>query len=471
MKKAFICIILTALLVLTGCNTKATSVLGANINENGELIITYSDGSEQNLGKVVGQDGKDGVDGKDGADGKDGTNGKDGVDGKDGTNGKDGVDGKDGTNGKDGKNGVDGKDGKDGKDGIDGIADSTIPSAVSKALKSAVSVWCPLVNRGSGTSTMQSTGAGVIYSIDKESGDAFIVTNYHVVYNSNREYEIGICENIKVYLYGDQSNLGEISATFIGGSVNNDIAVLKITDSDVLKNSDAIAADIANSDNVSVGEHAIAIGNPEGEGISATVGVISVDSEYLDIERSDGQSEVSIRVIRMDTPVNHGNSGGGLFNDQGKLIGIVNAKRTETGVDDFGYAIPSTTVVALVENILDNCYNTDKTAVRKAMLGVTVSSTNFRAEYNDETGHVTLKEDIIVVETSAGGLAHGTLMADDIILSAQVGTRYMEFSRQYQLLNLLLYARSGDTVYVTVLRGDQTITFDFTITENNLVEY
>ena len=133
------------------------SVSKTEINTNGELIITLSDGTVINLGNVTGTDGKNGVDGKDGTNGKDGTDGKNGMDGKDGINGKDGVDGNDGkdgisvskteinangelvitlsdgtvtnlgnvtgTNGKDGadgKNGMDGKDGTNGKDGVDG---------------------------------------------------------------------------------------------------------------------------------------------------------------------------------------------------------------------------------------------------------------------------------------------------------------------------------------------------------------
>jgi len=124
------------------------SVIGANINGEKELVLTFSDGTEKNLGVVVGADGKDGADGQDGADGKDGINGTNGADGKDGEKGEDGTDGKDGVGisgaaiesnnhlvltlsngdtidvgvvvGADGKNGVDGEDGKDGADGEDG---------------------------------------------------------------------------------------------------------------------------------------------------------------------------------------------------------------------------------------------------------------------------------------------------------------------------------------------------------------
>ena len=98
---SLVCLFIVLMLSLTSCYViQLGGVKSAQINENGELILEYSNGREQNIGAVAGQDGKDGADGKDG---KDGTNGKDGVDGKDGTNGTNGVDGKDGANGTDGQ--------------------------------------------------------------------------------------------------------------------------------------------------------------------------------------------------------------------------------------------------------------------------------------------------------------------------------------------------------------------------------
>lgn len=108
---------LLALTLLTGCGTTRQSIDHTYINDNGELVVVYNDGTEDNLGVVKGQDGRDGKDGQDGKDGKDGVDGKDGLNGQDGRDGKDGIDGKDGKDGKDGVNGQDGRDGQDGQDG------------------------------------------------------------------------------------------------------------------------------------------------------------------------------------------------------------------------------------------------------------------------------------------------------------------------------------------------------------------
>ena len=126
-----------------------SGILSVDINESGELIVTYTDGSQENLGKIVGSDGKDGVDGKDGIDG---------VDGKDGADGKDGVDGKDGTNGSQGAPGRDGKDGADGKDGtlvIQGES-ASISAAAALAIRSTVCIVSKY------TSSDLEAGSGII---------------------------------------------------------------------------------------------------------------------------------------------------------------------------------------------------------------------------------------------------------------------------------------------------------------------
>lgn len=128
MKKwlALLLVFIMLLSVLTGCAQKSTTVLepvmeapnsivDAQIDEHGDLILYMTDGTTIAAGHVRGEDGEDGSDGVDGVDGKDGHNGIDGKDGRDGIDGKDGVDGKDGI---DGINGADGADGKDGADGV-----------------------------------------------------------------------------------------------------------------------------------------------------------------------------------------------------------------------------------------------------------------------------------------------------------------------------------------------------------------
>ena len=228
-------------------------------------------------------------------------------------------------------------------------------SDVTKGLLSSVSVVA-------GPSMMASVGSGIIYSIDKDKGDAIILTNYHVIYNDYAsDGETEYYNEIKVYLYGSEVSANSqtaaqemgIPAEFIGGSKQYDIAVLKIRESELIKKSIARAAEFADSDYVYVGEDIIAVGNAEAEGISVTEGIVSMPSENI-VALAIGSTStfISRRVIRFDAAVSPGNSGGGLFDSDGKLVGIVCAKRTESKDEGIGYAIPSNVAVTIAKNIL-----------------------------------------------------------------------------------------------------------------------
>lgn len=399
------------------------SVVGASINTRGELVINYSDGTQQILGNVVG---------------------KDGVDGTPGGNGDTTI--------------------------IGGDAASTV--AISNALRSAVSVACTFYEpglRGAGEA-FGSAGSGVIYQLDKQKGDALVVTNYHVVFDPDSRQDNGIAEEIKVYLYGSEyADLG-IEASYVGGSMYYDIAVLYIRDSELLRNSDVVQVTVADSDKVQVGSTAIAIGNAEGSGISVTSGVVSVDSEHITMPGSDGKTEVDYRVIRVDTAVNHGNSGGGLFDQTGKLIGIVNAKTIDDGVENIGYALPSAVVVAVTDNIIDYCMNSTCESVMRPILGVTVTINGSRAVYDSETGMLSIEEDVTVYTVEQGQLG-AVFEVGDILRSVKIGDREKIITRQHHLIDFMITARVGDEVEFVVLRDGVEQTLKVTITQSCLTKY
>ena len=432
MKKKF-CAILCAIslllcLSLSACSVGTpASVTNAKINENGELILIYNDGTEQNLGIVTG---------------------------KDGANGSLVIE----SNG------------------------SSIPAASAKGLRSSVSIVCNFqatVQQGGWRPGSESTttkdysaaGSGVIFQLDKEKGDAFIITNYHVVYDASSNTENGISGDINVYLYGAISEESAIKASYVGGSLYYDIAVLSISGSELLKTSDICQVDISDSAKVAVGDSAIAIGNAKGSGISVSFGIVSVDSEYITMTAADGRTSVSFRVMRVDTAVNSGNSGGGLFDGNGNLIGIVNAKIVDESVENIGYAIPANVAVAVADNIIDYCYETDEESVQRALLGVTVNTTASKAVYAPETGLVSIHETVSVYEVNEGSLAEGILQEGDVLLRARLGDRTLEITRQYHIIDLMLDTRVGDVLELDILRGGETQTVKITITEDCLTAY
>lgn len=423
--------LLGAMLGLAGCENGTVSVCAATVNAAGELVLTYTDGHTENLGALSGGSVTAGdnytISVADGAD--------------------------------------------------------TTASAAAQGLLSAVSIRCSFTQRGAGSSmgfypgmgggqtTYTSAGAGVIYRLDKTAGDAIILTNYHVVYSASCNTDNRISDDIAVYLYGAEGDGQGIAATYVGGSMYYDIAVLRVTDSAALRQSVAAAATFADSDAVTAGSTAIAIGNPQGDGTAVTRGVVSVPSEYISMTTADSSEKVSFRVIRVDTAVNSGNSGGGLYNASGRLIGLVNAKVSDESVENIGYAIPSNVVRAVAENILYYCADGDCETVRRALLGITVTGTDSHAVVDAESGTVHTEETVSVYEVSAGGLCDGVLQAGDILRAVTLNGETFRITARYQLIDRMLYLHAGDTVTLTFVRGGVEATVTLTVSAGHISAY
>ena len=367
---------------------------------------------------------------------------------------------------------------------IEGTSNS-VAYATACGLRSAVSIYCSFETTYSGnpwnptpsTQSYYTTGSGVVYSLEND-GSAFIVTNYHVVYDSMSNTENCISDTIYVYLYGMEADEYAIPATYVGGSPNYDLAVLRVDKSEILSSAmatgSAAAVTLGDSDKLMPGDATIAIGNPAAtdlSGISVTKGIVSVDSEYITMSVSEETGEVDFRVIRTDTPVNSGNSGGGLFNDSGELIGIVNAKISSSSVENIGYAIPSGVVRAVADNIIDYCYENDCESVMRAMLGLQITVSAMSTAYDVETGALEKYEEISVYELSEGGIAESVLKIGDVLKSITVGEKTVEITRRHHLIDAMLDARVGEAISLVIERDGTQITVSLEISEGCLAEY
>ncbi len=346
------------------------------------------------------------------------------------------------------------------------------------------------------TRVRKSEGSGVIVYMEENDthASAYIITNYHVIYNTSNytDSENGISQDIYIYPYGaregfvtgdgtdDDDYMDEggamgdftgdgIKATYVGGAMDYDIAVLKVTDSKYLKECAAQVATIGDSEEVTLGEKVYVIGNSNGEGISATGGMLSVESESIYMYSTDGLKRiVGYRVMRTDAAINPGNSGGGLFNLDGELIGITNAKNIEDTTDNMGYALPITPVKNLLQNIFDN-----DGCVRRANLGVITYLDSSISVMNDD-GELDIYETFRISsvltgdEVGAAGAStdeNKCLKVGDIVQSIQIndGERCV-FTRRHQFNDMLLTVRKGDVVKINVLRENTpteiTIAFD-----------
>ncbi len=330
---------------------------------------------------------------------------------------------------------------------------------LAENLLSTVSIYTSFQkNEDNKIEVVCAAGSGVIIDLDKEKGNATVITNYHVVYDHEALSATGISDNIYLYLYGalngfdtetgkDEGGDG-MKAQFVGGSMDYDIAVLQISDSEVLKKSLATEAKFGDSNTSSVGEKVFAIGNAQGLGIAISQGVLSVDSEYISMSALDGgKRSVDYRVMRTDAAINGGNSGGPMFNSRGEVIGIVNAKSIAEGVENTGFALPAAQVQGVVANVLNH-----QGSVKRATLGVMVHVASSSAVMNTD-GTVSIRETLRIGDVEMFSAAYMKLETDDVLQTATLNGVTYSLTRLFHLGDILLKVKQGDTLVLSVLRG------------------
>ena len=281
--------------------------------------------------------------------------------------------------------------------------------------------------------TQKAAGSGVIIS-----EDGYVLTNNHVISGADK---------ITVYVNpGDGSEEKSYEATLIGSSESNDIAVLKI-DATGLN-----AAAFGDSDQLEVGELAVAIGNPMGQVHgSVTAGIISAVEQELTID------DVTINAIQTDAAINPGNSGGALVNTYGQVIGINSQKIAATDYEGIGFAISINEAQPIINDLIQYGY------VRgRVVMGITMQMIDqtYAAIYGYQPG-------IGVVSVEAGSPAEEAgLVAGDIITAIDG----QSITTQEELNTLLEQYSPGDTITLTVyrqsVRGDgQELSMELTFAE------
>ena len=340
--------------------------------------------------------------------------------------------------------------------------------------------WGPYQNTSKAVSVQ--CGSAVVYKMFEDI--TYIVTNYHVVFNKNANSDNGgqIAKKIVGYLYGSEGNPADtgtkengytiydygqygIELTYCGGSIEYDLAVLKVETSKILAiNEDVKAVKLANE--YYVGEAAIAVGNPENEGISASQGIVSIDNEYIQLQ-IDSTARY-YRSIRIDTAIYGGSSGGGLFNKNGKLIGITNAGDTED--QNINYAIPIQIVKGVVNNILHYYNGTDIANAHKISLGVTLDSSNSKYVFDENTGYGKIKENVMIKSVVDNSIAQSLgLQEDDIIKSIFVNETEYVIDRYFEIGDILFLVKETDTLHIKYLRDNQVVETDnYTVLASDL---
>lgn len=306
-------------------------------------------------------------------------------------------------------------------------------------------------NNGSDSDlSIASEGSGVIYK--KDGNSAYVVTNNHVVDGAS-QIEIMLSDGTKV--------VGEL----VGTDTYSDIAVVKIASDKV-----TTVAEFANSDKITVGETAIAIGSPLGTDYanSVTQGIVSSLSRTVTMTNDDGET-ISTNAIQTDAAINPGNSGGALINIEGQVIGINSSKISSTSdsgsgnsVEGMGFAIPANDVVKIINQLEANG------KVIRPALGITMAnlsdlSTTTISRLNIPTS---VTSGIVVASVQSGMPAEGTLKKYDVITAIDD----KDVSSITDLQSVLYGHSTGDSIKVTFYRGTdkKTETIKLTKTTQDL---
>lgn len=306
---------------------------------------------------------------------------------------------------------------------------------------------------------MDSHGTGVIIELNKENGDAYIVTNYHVLGDKTKK---------TIYAYRWillWDSVIPVKAEYIGGSATYDIAVLKVTASEEIKKSSCSYAEIGDSASICLGEEVCAVGNSRARNLRASTGVIAVEEELM-----PANNNTYDMFLSHNAEINGGNSGGGLYNAKGELIGIVNAKlkdvNSTTGTllhkevfQGMNYAIPINIAYNIARNIIKNTSNPKKANIGLEF-AVNYSYANKHYDINEEgLGYTTY--DMVVTKAVGGFWVNDKLVSITYEYGQEKKTE--KLNRIFTLESVLFNLSKGDKITVVVERGGHNTNVAITV--------
>lgn len=307
---------------------------------------------------------------------------------------------------------------------ISDMVENTMPAIVSiHSTTTETGIWFgQQINQDS-----ESSGSGII--VGKDEKELLIATNNHVVSGANKI----------TITFTDES---QAEAVIKGTDVAADLAVIAV-DMSTLEEStvDAISVvSMGDSDEVKVGEVAVAIGNALGYGQSVTVGYISAKDREVTV--SDGYNNYDMLLLQTDAAINAGNSGGALLNIEGELIGINSVKYASSAVEGMGFAIPITRAIPIITELMSREILKES---EQGFLGI--RGTEITEEISQQ---LQMPIGVYIGELVEGGAAiEGGLRQADIITSVNG----IEITSMIQLREYVTSFRVGTELEVTFMRN------------------
>ena len=280
----------------------------------------------------------------------------------------------------------------------------------------------------------QSAGTGVIMGANDT--ELLIVTNNHVVNDADQ---------LAVTFINETS----VEGTVKGTDEDNDLAVVsvKIEDIDADTLEQIRSANVADSEEIRVGEQVVAIGNALGYGQSVTTGIVSALGREVKVRDNYGISSYE-KLIQTDAAINAGNSGGALLNMKGEVIGINSVKASSSGVEGMGYAIPTEKALPIIQNLMNRETREKVSEEDAAYLGIT--GDNVDASVSQLYG---LPIGVYLSDVTPDSPAEKAGMKKGMIMTGFDGQKIETMN---DLQELLAYYAAGETVTVTVQSADES---------------
>lgn len=335
----------------------------------------------------------------------------------------------------------------------------TIPEIVEKAMPSAVGIRATFtytnqnpnyagfafggMRGGTQQAAQEATaaGSGIVMS-----SDGYIITNAHVIYDTESGYQMGKATSVSVVM-GENQDV-EYEAELVGYDIQTDLAVLKI-DAEGLT-----PAEFGNSDDLQVGELVVAIGNPLGFELygTTTCGIVSAKNREVQLE------DRTMTLIQTDAAINAGNSGGMLLNSYGQVIGINSMKMSasygEASVEGLGFAIPITDAAGIINSLIrDGC------VTGRPLLGITGTTIT-----EEQAALYHIPQGVYVYSTSDNS---STGLQPGDVITAINGTKITTMEELNEQKNL---HKAGETVTLRICRSGENMEVPVTLAENRQTE-
>lgn len=305
------------------------------------------------------------------------------------------------------------------------------------------------------TTTAEMCGSAVVFRITDKG--AYLLTNYHVIYEEATQ---AFAESITVSFFGGVRE-DTVAPIVVGGSAAYDLAVLFLPIAAAIF--PPIRAVTPVFSDITAGEKVFLLGNPLGAGLAVTEGIVSVAYE----KNGAAQNGWASWKTRLSAPLNRGDSGGGAFTEDGRWLGIMQARNAREGVTSLGYCIPSPWAAAIAEQF-----------IRAYEAGTSPRIFNFGVSFSGTAPTVFLSPDCALrteYRVTAEGFAAGSvgaafLEAGDIVTACRKnGDEAIRITSPYCLELFLLTLSPGDTLTVDYERGGKAYSYSVSVEETHTV--